>query len=300
MKYVLAFCTALLAYGIGQAQILDNNQGKLYQGDCIFNGKFLRDNGIQSITGEISVKKEMRPITHMGTIDQYLFNEKGQLLEHIKSFRLRGGQIDTTQDYFKYNDLDHLVSKTSVMLSGYDAIRYQYDAEGNRSGQTWLRGENKSPFSFHLEKGKESIIKEESYENETVSDSIRKRVYLNAEGKPYKETLFRFNSLGHCSAENTRYYLTNKKNTITYSYDVEGRLTKIIDHSNIMGNLTLTYTYTYDELSNLTESKVHKNGKLIETRQFLYFVQTLLLKAQLIKNEESGEIKIIKYKYQYF
>ena len=81
--------------------------------------------------------------------------------------------------------------------------------------------------------------------------------------------------------------------------NVQGRLIKIHDFSNLLGNQSITYTYEYDEYGNLYSSKVYKDGKLIYSKEFLYYVQTFLLKAQLTKDESRNEIKIIQYQYEY-
>ncbi|MCB0482168.1 MAG: hypothetical protein KDC83_12090 [Flavobacteriales bacterium] len=295
--------TFLLLTFFGQTlscQILDNYQGKLYSGECIFNEDFIKQNNIKTIIGSISVKSEMQPIRSLGTLDMYTFNRSGKLIEHLNSFKLRGGRIDTTQDFYQYNDLEHLVSVMSYDLSGYDASSFEYDAEGNLKKEVFLRGENKSPYSKQIEKGKETVLKSETFEFELVNDSTKKKIYINSAGKPYKETVITYNRLDQKKSESTTFYLTNKKSMITYQYDVQGRLEKIHDFSNLLGNLTITYTYEYDEYGNLYSSKVYKDGKLTYSKEFIYHVQTFLLKAQLTKDEERNEIKIIQYEYGYY
>lgn len=282
------------------AQLLDTYQGKLYDGECIFSTKFIKQNKIKRITGKISIKREMHPIYHEGTIDDYTFNDKGQLTERVKTFRLRGGHIDTTQDYFKYNDLEHIISQTTVTLSGYNSIRFEYDSSGNILNETFSRGENKSTYSYNLKKGRETILKDESYGYETLSDSSHKKIYYNSANKPYKETIITTNSLGQRISENTRFYLTSKRETISFQYDLQGRLIKIIDYSNLLGVQTIIYTYEYDEYGNLFSSKIYKNGKLTFIQEFLYDIQTFLLKAKLTKEESNNSIKIIEYSYEYF
>lgn len=299
MKKTVVILLLVSTHLLLRGQILDNYQGKLYSGECIFNETFVTQNKIKSITGSISIKKEMQPIQNLGTLDQYLFNSNGKLIEHLKSFKLRGGRIDTTQDYFNYNDLEHLVSVMSYDLSGYDANKYEYDVEGNLKTELYLRGENKNPYGREIQRGMETVLKSESFKYEQVNDSITKKIYINSADKAYKETTTTLNRLGQKQSEITTYYLTNKKSAISYQYDVQGRLEKIHDFSNLLGNLTITYTYEYDEYGNLNSSKVYKNGKLTYSKEFIYHVQTFLLKAQLTKDEERNEIKIIQYEYTY-
>ena len=300
MKKSLILIFTILVSTLSQAQILDAYQGKLYDGECIFNARFIAQNKIKRITGKISVKADMRPIYHEGTIDQYQFNQYGQLVERIKSFRMRGGHIDTTQDHYQYNDMKNLIAQTTVTLSGYNSIRYEYGKDGFPVKETFARGENTSPYSYDLNKGRESILKDEAFDYEVLNDTTYKKVFLNSANKPYKETVVMHNSLGQRTSEQTRFYLTSKRESITYQYDVQGRLIKIIDYSNLLGVQTITYTYEYDEYGNLYSGKIYKNGKLTYSQEFLYDVQTFLLKAQLTKEEATNSIKIIEYSYEYF
>ncbi|MBD80630.1 MAG: hypothetical protein CL840_17070 [Crocinitomicaceae bacterium] len=300
MKNNLLLVLALL-FGIGgYSQLLESHKGFQNQGGNFFNSDFIKKNRIKTITGKISFKREMQPIRRNGTVEQYSFDRNGQLIERLKTFKMRGGQIDTTQDYFKYNDLEHLVSQTTYTLSGYNSVRYRYNENGNPTQESFFRGENKSPNSYELQKGQETLLKNEEFQYDVISDSSLKKVYLNSVGKPYKETIINTNRLGQKESELTRYYLTNKKASITYKYDLQGRLIKIIDYSNLLGVQTITYTYEYDEFDNLYSSKIYKNGKLTRSEEFIYFVQTFLLKAQLSKNESDNSIKIIQYSYEYY
>lgn len=282
------------------AQILESHKGFKDQGGNIFNSDFIKKNKIKTITGRISLKRELQPIRKEGTVEQYSFDQNGQMIERLKSFKMRGGLIDTTQDYFKYNDLEHLISQTTFTMAGYNSIRYKYNSDGEPLEETFIRGENKSPNSYELRRGQESILKKEVFDYSKMNDSSLKKIYLNSVGKPYKETVISTNQLGLIESEQTRFYLTNKKESMTYQYDVQGRLIKIIDYSNLIGVQTITYTYEYDEFGNLYSSKTYKNGKLTNSQEFLYYVQTFLLKAQLSKNESDKSIKIIQYSYEYY
>ena len=281
-------------------QILESYQGNKKQGRSVFNSEFIKKNMIKTITGRVSLKREMHPIRREGTVEQYTFNRNGEMVERLKSFKMRGGQIDTTQDYFKYNDVEHLIAQTTFTLSGYNSIRYQYNSEGKPTQETFVRGENINSNSYKLKKGKETVLKNEEFSYVPIHDSIYKKIYLNRVGKPYKETVVSENALGQMEGEHTRYYLTNKKESITYQYDVQGRLKKIIDYSNLLGLQTITNTFEYDEFGNLFSGKTYKNGKLTHSQEFIYFVQTFLLKAQLSKNESDNSIKIIQYSYEYY
>lgn len=282
------------------AQLLDVYQGKLYDNDCQFNKNFVKDNNIKAITGKISIKKDLQPITSKGLIIKYQFDRAGRLIEHIKTMSLRGGRIDTTQSSFSYSNNNNLIQKALFYVKAYDAMRYEYNEQGNIIGETVVRGANSNQYKFGFDKGTETIVKKERYEWTNYNDSTDKVTYFNSADRPYKEKVIIKNKLGQKESENTVYLLTNKRNLITYKYDPEGRLVKIIDYSNLGTQRTLTYTYEYDEYGNLKQSKIYNNGKLSYTQEFLYNPQSFLLDAQLSKDESARSIKIIRYEYEFY
>lgn len=296
----LIFIISFLVLTISSsAQLLDVYQGKLCDNECQFNEIFVKDNNIKAIIGKISVKKDLQPITSKGLIVKYQFDKSGRLIEHIKTMSLRGGRIDTTQSSFSYSNNNNLIQKALFYVKAYDAMRYEYNENGNIIGETVVRGANSNQYKFGFDKGTETIVKKERYEWTNYNDSTDKVTYLNSADRPYKEKVIIKNKLGQKESENTVYLLTNKRNLITYKYDPEGRLIKIIDYSNLGTQRTLTYTYEYDEYGNLKQSKIYNNGKLSYTQEFLYNPQSFLLDAQLSKDESARSIKIIRYEYEF-
>ncbi|MDE0772560.1 MAG: hypothetical protein OSB25_10215 [Salibacteraceae bacterium] len=282
------------------AQILDVYQGKLYNNDCQFNERFIMDNKIKTITGKISVKKDMQPISNKGLIVRYSFDRIGRLSEQIKTMSLRGGRIDTTQSSFSYSQNNQLVQKAQFYVKAYDAIRYSYNNKNEITSEMVVRGANNNQYKYGFDKGSETIVKQERYEWQQLNDTTQNVVYYNSAERPYKERTIILNVIGQKQSENTTYYLTKKRNLITYKYDPVGRLIKIIDYSNLGSQRTITNTYEYDEYGNLYNSKIYTNGKLSYTQEFLYDPQTLFLSAQLSKDESARSIKIIQYEYKFY
>jgi len=291
---------SLLGSNESHAQILDVYQGKLYNNDCQFNERFIKDNKVKIITGKISVKKDMQPISSKGLIVRYSFDPIGRLSEQIKTMSLRGGRIDTTQSSFSYSQNNQLIQKAQFYVKAYDAIRYSYNNENGISSETVVRGANNNQYKYGFDKGTETIVKQERYEWQKLNDTTQNVVYYNSAERPYKERTIILNVIGQKQSENTTYYLTKKRNLITYKYDPEGRLIKIIDYSNLGSQRTITNTYEYDEYGNLYNSKIYTNGKLSYTQEFLYDPQTFFLSAQLSKDESARSIKIIQYEYEFY
>jgi hypothetical protein len=290
----LLFVLPVLIPLLGVGQIIDNYRGQLFLGDCMFNAQFIRENRIASIRGEFSKKEEMRPIENLGTMELFTFSTQGKPTEYLRSFRMRGGEIDTTSQSYQYNDLSELIQSTKHTIGGYDAIQFEYDNTGNPIREKSLRGEWQNSG-----KNRETVIKTEASTYEVLFDTLHIRTYLNAEGKPYRIRETVYNRHGMKFSEELRYVLTNKKDLSHYIYDDFGRLSKIIHSSNVAGNQTTTYTMEYDALGNLDRAKVYVNGKLKEAQEFIYEPATLLLNARLVKDEAKGIIYITKYAYEY-
>lgn len=278
-----------------QAQILDNYRGCLFGDICIFNDQFIRANRIRRIQGDLSKKEEMRPIEKMNTVEIFSFNPQGKLTEHLRTFKTRAGEIDTSAESYGYNQLNDLIRKTRHTTGGYDATQYEYDEKGNIKAEKTLRGE----WDNNAGKSRETIIKEERSGHEIVEDSIYRRTFLNPEGMPYRIRETTFGKSGVKMSEELRYVLTNKKDITHYQYDDYGHLIKMIHVSNVAGNLTTTYTIEYDGLGNPERAKVFKNGKLTSSHEYIYDPATFLLNARLIKDEEKGVIYITKFTYEY-
>jgi len=300
---LIALLIALLTVSVSSeiyAQILDVYQSKLYNNDCQFNERFIKDNKVKIITGKISVKKDMQTISSKGLIIRYSFDREGKLTEQIKTMSLRGGRIDTTQSSFSYSQNNQLIQKAQFYVKAYDAVRYSYNNENKISAETVVRGANNNQYKYGFDKGTETIVKQERYEWKQINDTTQQVVYYNSSGRPYKERTIIINVIGQKQSENTSYYLTKKRNLITYKYDPEGRLIKIIDYSNLGSQRTLTKTYEYDDYGNLNSSKIYTNGKLSFSQEFLYDPQTFFLSAQLSKDESARSIKIMQYEYEFY
>ncbi len=300
MGRVLLGMALLFVFSGTQSQIIDNSKGVLLEGESYFSRPFVKRNKIKRIVGERSIKRELQPIQSKGLIDVYEFDQNGLLREKLKTFRLRGGEIDTSEHAFSYNSLDQLIQKTLQEKSGFNSYKYQYDDSGRVVSQGYMRGQNLSPYQYQLQKGKETYIKEESFRYEQASDSSYKRIYLNSNGIPYMEGEIVFNAMGYKSVERLYYKSTGGRSEIQFFYNEDGQLKRILKKSKIFRSKTHEYFYEYDEFGNVLREKTYRDDRLVFTREFLYEVDTLLLKAELYKDEKENSIHIIRFRYEYF
>lgn len=300
MKNHLLFLLTILLFNSGNAQIIDNSKALLIDGESYFDADFIKRNKIKSITGELAVKEIMQPIRSKGLINHYEFDKEGRLVEKLKTFKIRGGRIDTSAQTFAYNDLDQLIQESTFESSGYSAQRYEYDDSGRVVKQAFFRGENLSPYQYQLEKGKSLAIKEEAFAYVQI-DSLRyKRVYYNSNGAPYKEGIVSYNEAGFKVSERMQFLAIERYWEVNFIYDEYGRLEEVNKTSRVFKTESSSSRFEYDEFGNVLSEKRFKNGERVLNREFLYNVTTFLLEAELSKNEENNTIHIIKYRYEFF
>lgn len=300
MRKILTSIFLLLSLMPIKAQIIDNSKGLLVDGESYFNPEFIKRNKIKTIVGELAVKEEMQPIRSKGLINYYEFDQEGRLVEKLKTFKLRGGRIDTSSQTFVYNDLDQLVQESLFESSGFSSQKYQYDDSGRMLSQSFYRGENLSPFNYQLQKGKTMELKEERFTYEMIDSLTYKKIYYNSNGTPFKEGTVRFNEAGLKMSEKIRFYAIERYSEVDFQYDEFGRLEEINTRSRIYKTESSSIRFEYDDYGNVVAEKRFKNGDRVLNREFLYDISTFLLKAELTKNEENNTISIIKFRYEYF
>jgi len=302
MKTQTIFITSLLlVFGlIAQAQILDAQKGKLFDNEPAFNQEFLKNNNIKVIQGGISEKKSLEVIVDQGLVHQYEYDREAQLTRKVETFRKRGGVIDSTSILYHYDDIDQLISKSRDYQPGFSAYNYEYDVSGNLISHTYSRGERISYAEFVGRDEPAFELFSEKYTYQTLANGGIKKTFINNRGKAYKESVTDFDTLGNVAKETIKYVLSGKRNEVTYTYDDLGRLHMLRDYSNLSGPLEMFYIYKYDKFGNVMEELIHKNGKLMTVKQFIYEEQTFLLKVQLIKDEPTEDITIIRYRYDFF
>ena len=299
MRRILCFLILGLPL-VSLAQIVSFDKGIPDEHPSYFNGEFLRNNKIKSIVAEVSIKREMQPITSKGTVVQYQFDRQGRLTEKLNTFKKPGGEIDTSAEAYAYNSLDRLITRSSYERSGYSSIQYDYDTGGQVVSQNYFRGPNTTVFRYKVEKGASTLVKTENFRHEEVNDSTHRKIFLNNQGIPFKRMTTTSNSFGTFSSEETIYLSVNKGSITRFKYDLEGRLQEIVKTENLFKTKIIKFTYAYDEMGNIMSEKKYVNGKLVRSREFVYEVESLRLKAELSKDEEMNVITIYRYRYEYY
>ena len=280
--------------------MLRPDAGHLFASTDFFNPSFLAKNNVAAMRGTLSRKESMQPIYSTGLIEVFSFDSTGLLTRRVKTFRRRGGRVDTSSVFFKYDDVNRLIWQNTRQNNLFDAYTYTYDSLGRMVGEAHHRGEDTSRTYQAFEPGEEFLINQEQFSYDSTTTRQITKSFLNNEGKPYKQVILDFDTLGNLVEQTTRFVLTGRRQTSTRTFDDLGRLVSITDFSNLGTRVEKRYDYQYDELGNVDEETLTINGKLTTTRQFVYDEVTLMLKAMLVKDEATIRIDILQFEYEFY
>ncbi len=294
VKSVLSVLFGLFAIVAVPAQVLDNATGITILGDPDFNPSFIRANKIETITAELSIKRESDIIRLANEIVNYQFDRVGRLVQ-IEKIRKPGlSSAEVTATIFRY-DLDgHLIDRILADTGGATSYRYGYDDEGRIISETCSR--MKSPTDTLLPVGPDRTeIYTEYFSYSKVDDGVKKITY-NSYRKPYKEELFLYDELGYLRENTQRYLMNNRRGKTSFSYNERG----LLQYKEVINDLAVDDTtrmeYEYDDAGNLLSALEYHNGKLKRRIEFMYTADHWTLDARLTKVEETQLIRIVRYK----
>lgn len=291
----------LLLSCAAQGQILDNSECSVFSDDPFFNSRFIDNNRICMIHGEISDKRLKDIIRETEKEINYSFDPQGRLVKKEEFLKLPGDMMDTAIVVYLYDDQDRLVCMRKNDGYGFFSYYYEYNEEGFITSEKYCRNPDmtaETPLGTEVP-GKEFVIASETYQYERINDTLVKRKTFNNYGKQYQETFMYWNNLGYKVKEETRLLITNKRITVEYTYDDKGRPLSRKESSNIMKPTSVEYRYVYDEVGNVEKEQYFRNGVLTTEREAVYYKDSMLLKALIVFDVNTQFMNIIRYDYKY-
>lgn len=284
----------------GQALLVTHDPLKenLYTSKSYFNEKYISNNHIRSIKASLSVKQELQKIEETGKTNVYTFSNDGKLMSQFETYSVGYNSTDTIIIYYFYDDKNRIELKRTSDQQGFFSYIYKYDELGRITVYFYSRDENELNSKQLFKLKKRNIILSESYEYQNVSKKELKRTVINDIGKAYKEEFFIYDQYDNMAEYSYRYIVTGKRNSTIYSYDFYGRIIEMTESSSGFDNPDVVTLFEYDQIGNLLAEKVFKKDVLTTTKEFLYD-KNMLLTAQLIKDEFTKAITIIKFSYTY-
>ena len=282
-------------FGAGQT-LFAPEKNPMFSDASFFNEAFVKQHNIRTITGSILKKAEMSAIVDPGTVIYFEFDTNGRLIKQYSTLRKKDAAMDTIMNLYEYDTKGQLLVKRSADAYGFYSYRYEYDANGNPTRESYYRETNKNKYPSTFKLDREYLIADEKYVNTINGDEVN-RAYINEVNRKYKERTIRHEG-DKLVYDSERLVVTGTSQTATYSYDEQGRLAKKFHETKGSWNQKQRYEYIYvDKI--LDTEKVFSNDELDFTREYIYH-DSGVIKSQLNRYIETNRIEMIKYTVDYF
>lgn len=288
---------SVLFIQFGNAQIIDNREGKAFQQEMFFSQEFLWQNKISTITGVCQMKRTGKAIENRPDITVFHFNETGQLakIDQVTSVL---SIVDSTQIVFDRNELGLVQNRNELGRNGYTTTAFFYDNKGRVERIDNSVSENKSIEKLKLVPGLTVTVNSESFKYSEPSKLILRKESFNNYGLPYCIDLVYRDSSGFVTREEKELTLSSKSFSKHYTYNDKGWIAQITTIESSSNKETKRETFQYDRIGNLTKVSYYSNGILQREIEILYS-PTSFIEATLDQDMGSKDILITKYTYEF-
>ena len=279
---------------ISISQVLDNRKGEAFTDRPFFNEKFIKENNLKSLNGYFIYKKKGESMKPTKFKYVYQFDRQGHL---ISSFERRSdnGAINEIRNIYNYNEQNDLTFHRKKNGEGYNTIEYIYDTKGRVIQENYMREiDSNNQIIRTLKFNQETIKYNESH---LQTNSTRYNNY----GLPYLDESWKYNEDGYLIEHLEKIKMTSTIYTDIYEYNEQGYLSAIRKKSNQKEGYLEELLFKYDELGNLIEKQIYKNGIFITDIQILYNSKSKLLASVITRQVSTGFMMIIRFKdYEFY
>ena len=225
----------------------------------------------------------------------YQFDENGHLISTYET-RTDDGTKDTTWNIYEYNDENLLAVHRKTDLEGFTSIHYEYDSLGRVISEEFKRD---------IDSGDHVIVRSLTFNKEEIKytdyDKQTTSTRYNNYNLPYLDEYYNYNDLGYLVEHIERIKMTSTIYTYTYEYNEEGKLSALRKASNREEGFVEEFLFKYDELGNLIEKHIYKNGVFTTDIQIIYNSKSKLLATVITRQVSTGFMMILRFKdYEFF
>ena len=288
--FLLCFFGLLFAT-TARAQIIFPPSGMEFRSTPKFNPEFIEKNKISEIRSRVETKRDGDRIRNSNSSEVYHFNQNGttRMIAHIN-----GAMRDTSITIFEYTG-GRLNCEVKNDAAGMYSYCYEYDKDDRLASLKYGRAKRESGITASLHFEPVSEITTERYSYAKVENQLHATLH-NASGRPYiKETRY-YDDHGYLVKYLKTYVIGSSRHEENYTYNENGWLaTKTVNH----GANTYTLIFTYDTIGNLQEEQKIEDGKTMYRKEYVYDPKTMLLTAELKREDENEIIIITTYTYKY-
>ncbi|MBK8499828.1 MAG: hypothetical protein IPL52_13680 [Flavobacteriales bacterium] len=261
-----------------------------------FNEAFMARNRVASITGERMLKRDGQPMRTEATRYLYRFDAQGRMTYSNNSFGNPGTGRDTTSVGYTHDTAGNVTERLSNDLAGHFAYRTEFDATGRPIRETYARIENLGTDRYNLVPGARTEISDEHFRYTTINDTCWRKTYYNYLDLPYREETFTRSTLGYLLLIEDLYLISQRRSRISFGYDEHGRLASRVDQRDLGKPDVVRRTWQYDRAGNVLINELWHGETQKHREEYMYEEQSMLLKARLRKDMDTGNIHVIRYR----
>jgi len=273
---------------LSDAQVLDNRSGDAFTDRPFFNEDFIRENKLKSLKGSFVYKKKGEVMQTTKFKYVYQFDKEGHLSSSFET-RPNDGTKDTTWNIYRYNDNNELMIHRKTDGDGYNSIQYAYDDQGRVINENYMREiDSNNQIIRTLSFNKESI---EYFDFDLQTKSTRYNNY----DLPYLDEFLNYNEFGYLIERVEKFKMASTIYRYAYEYNEQGKLSAIRKSSNQQEVFLEVLRFRYDELGNLIEKHIYKNGMFITDIQIIYNSKSKLLATVITRQVSTGFMMILRF-----
>lgn len=291
---VISFLAALPF--AAHAQLLENTNGDIWGVNPQFNEDYIREHKIKSISGDVTGKKVMHAIADHGHGELYKFYRNGKIQMYYKTLDIES-RIDTVVAFYKYDNWGRYKMIRRNDGDGFYSHNYCYNPDDYISHINFHREYNQSKSKIYFLMGGSEELYAERYEYDKRGNTIIKR-FFNTAGKEYKKETKLHNHDGSIKSLTTHFNVSDRETKEEYLYDSNGLMTQRKVLNNWSTQTEMLYKFEYDDGGNIELEDYYRGGVHQTHTEYLYRDGELY--AKLVKDMESGFIRIVKYTFEYY
>jgi YD repeat-containing protein len=283
-----------LCLSAAYAQVLDNRMGEAFTDKPFFNEDFVKRNRLKRLNGTYTYKNQGGPMRETKFKHVYEFDREGRLILTYET-RTDDGTKDTSWNIYEYDEYGFLDLHRKTDEDGFTSVRYTNDSIGRIIKEEYVREiDSNGRLVRTLTFNEERFVYAE-FENQT------KCTHYNNYDLPYLDEICNYNELGYLVSREERIKMTSSVYTYTHEYNDKGKLAAIKKTSNRKSGILEEMTFKYDELGNLIEKRIYRDGEFTTDIQIIYNSKTKLLSAVLTKQVSTGFMTIVRFKdYEFY
>ena len=296
-----------------------------FENQLPFNTEYIKAQKIKSITFDIIDKKDLQVAEDKGLLTYYEFNSNGLLTRFyntsiIKTIQkeyhsepvyrrkrlVSGGHSYTKNEYvydtvstnYFYNEAFNLKLRRYNDGSFYESYYFDYSPDGKVEKEKRVRETNVSENKTEFKLGGQFLISEETYKYIPTGKNQFKKIFMNDEGRSYKETIYTLNEDKKPITINEQYTVAWITQNSTFEYNSKGQLIKASYKSNSNGDIEHVRNYEYDANDCLITEKQLKNGVLLKEISYVTDAAKKV-NSYIIRDPNNKSLRIVKLMYQY-